>query len=125
MPPTSSKLRQINDPIHPSNVLVGIEKESGNLAKKGLAMALGDVVEATAGYSVQEVANLDKHFSDNRAPTLTEVRLRFSKRLKTVLRRKFIKSEEEYYLVRNAVEFSEDKQRQIMWSLIAEYESRI
>lgn len=85
-------------------------------------MAIGDLVEATDFWPVERVESLDYLFDQEGLPTLTEIRLSFSKTIRRVLRRGRIKNEVEYYAVRNAVELSEDEQA--LWKLLKDYEEK-
>jgi hypothetical protein len=91
-------------------------------ARQGLAMAVNDLIEATGGWSDSQVAAADQTLSAQELPTLSEIRARFSKTVRSVIRRGEIKNEVEYHAVRNAVELTSDADR--LWKLLAEYESR-
>ncbi|WP_332790632.1 hypothetical protein [Sphingomonas sp. GB1N7] len=73
-------------------------------ARSGLGMAIGDVVEFTNEWSASEVTACDHELSQSGLPTLSEMRARFSKLVQRVVRRGHIKSDDEFYALRNAVE---------------------
>ena len=67
-------------------------------------MAIGDVVEFTTDWTVKDVAACDHELFQAGLPTLSEVRVRFSKLVRRVVRRGHINSDDEFYALRNAVE---------------------
>jgi hypothetical protein len=91
-------------------------------ARQGLAMVVNDLIEATSGWSDSQVAATGQKLSAEQLPTLSEIRGRFSKTVRSVIRRGQIKNEVEYYAVRNAAELTSDADQ--LWKLLAEYESR-
>lgn len=113
----------ITQETHPIACLEQIEARWPAKARSGLAMAIGDTIEQTDGWPMEKVAAVDELLAKDNLPTLTEMRLRFSKIIRRVVARESIKSEVEYYAVRNAVELSNDSQEGL-WRLLAEYEER-
>ncbi|MEO7688848.1 MAG: hypothetical protein ABIS51_06140 [Sphingomonas sp.] len=110
--------------VHPSRVLEAMEAKSPANAKKGVRMAVNDMVEQCEGRSPDYVARLDAHLAANDAMTLSEARNLFSKSLRAVLKRVRIRTETEYYLVRNAVESAAPDAASTMWALLADFETR-
>ena len=86
-------------------------------------MSIGDMVEMTQFWPLEKVAALDDRLRSERLPTLSEIRVRFSKSIGRALRRGRIKDDTEYYAVRNAAEMQEDRQADL-WALLAAYEAR-
>jgi hypothetical protein len=93
-------------------------------ARSGLAMAIGDTIEATERWPRDRVAAIDNELALEGLPSLTAMRLQFSKAINRVVRRGSIKDEAEYYAVRNAAELAQDDQ-QPLWKLLSEYERRL
>lgn len=91
-------------PGSPSQFLEKIEESSLANAKKGLQMAINDIVEDTSDWTPQQVAEADAKFATAGTFTLTEVRRRYSKKYLRILKRGVIRSETEYYLVKGIVE---------------------
>lgn len=87
-------------PGPPSNFLENIEKTSLANAKKGLQMAINDIVEETANWTPEAVAKADARFAAAGTFTLSEVRRRYSKKYLQILKRGMIRSETEYYLLK-------------------------
>ena len=109
--------------IDPVRVPDGFAKESPAKAREGLALAIGDLVEMTGDWSVERTIAIDHELQADGLPTLTWVRTLFNKNIKRVMRRGSIKSEAEYYSVRNAAERPSDHQS-ALWSLIEAYETQ-
>lgn len=76
-------------------------------AREGLTMGINDLIEMTGSWSAQKVQELDAELLGRDLPTLTEMRLRFSKAVGRAVRRGRIKDEVEYHAVRNAAELAE------------------
>ena len=93
-------------------------------ARKGLAMAVGDIIEMTSDWPKERVDALEHRLRDKDLPTLSEIRARFSKDVARIVRRGHIRNEVEYYAVRNAADFLGDGQERV-WDLIAQYESSL
>ena len=106
---------------HPVAVLAAIEAQSLSKARAGLAMAIGDIIEDTDCWSPQRVTATDDLLVSNGLPTLSEMRLRFSRVIARVVKRGTIKNEVEYYAVRNAAELPQEVGAHL-WPLLAAYE---
>ncbi|WP_148301160.1 hypothetical protein [Methylobacillus glycogenes] len=65
---------------HPLIVLERLEKQSRLQAKRGLEMAINDCIEYSNEWNPDIVAMADKLFVLNGAPSLTEVRAKYSRR---------------------------------------------
>jgi hypothetical protein len=92
-------------------------------ARSGLELAIGDLVEFTCMWSANDVATCNRELSQKNLPTLSEMQARFSKLVQQVVRRGHIKSDEEFYALRNAVELrAEDAET--LWPLLEAYECR-
>jgi len=109
---------------NPINVLDRIYAESPANARKGLAMAIGDSVDFSNDWPPERVMALDRRLNDMGLPTLSEIRAGSSKDVQRVLRRGHIRTEIEYYAIRNAVEYAEADEAR-MWELLDAYETRV
>ncbi|MEP9359126.1 hypothetical protein [Sphingomonas sp. KR3-1] len=110
------------DEIHPVRVLDAMHPPA--VARKGLQMAVSDIVEELSSVSRDHVARLDARLAECDAMTLSEARLLFSRRLRKVRKRGVIANEDDYYLVRNAIDFAEEDERDALWVLLADFEGR-
>lgn len=111
----------ITPETNPISSLEAIEARSPAKARAGLAMAIGDIVEDTDGWSLERLESIDELLSRDGLPTLTEIRLRFSKVINRVVKRGSIKNDIEYYAVRNAADRSHAKAEDL-WPLLEAYE---
>lgn len=84
-------------------------------------MAIGDTIEQTDCWSPARVAEADEILASDGLPTLSEMRVRFSKVIKRVVNRGSIKNDIEYYAVRNGAEVAQDG-GQDLWPLLTAYE---
>jgi hypothetical protein len=100
-----------------------LAERSPSKAREGLSMGINDVIEMTDNWSVQDVQATDAELAAKGLPTLTEMRVRFSKSVGRVIRRGRINDEVEYYAVRNAADLAQDGQGRL-WKLLSDYEER-
>jgi hypothetical protein len=110
-----------NDPV---GCLDALAARSPAKARQGLAMAINDTIELTEGLPADKVEEIDKLLEREGFPSLTKMRLRFSKTIRRVLARGSIRDDVEYYAVRNAAELTADSE-EALWKLLAAYEERI
>jgi hypothetical protein len=108
---------------NPLSHLEQIEIGSPGRARQGLAMAIGDTIEMTEGWTLERVAETDKLLARDGLPTLTDMRIRFSKALRRVLSRGTIKNDVEYYALRNAAELAQDGGEEL-WALLSAYKAQ-
>lgn len=92
-------------------------------ARQGLAMAINDLIEDTDRWPTEKVEAIDDLLIREGLPSLTEMRLRFSKVIRRAVARGVIKNDVEYYAVRNAAELANDSP-EALWKLLAAYEQR-
>jgi hypothetical protein len=70
-------------------------------------LPIGDILEWTADLTGDEITSLDHTLKDASAPTLTATRLQYwSKRIPSILRRRRIRSDVEYYLLKEVADGS-------------------
>ncbi len=116
-------------PMSPSQFLENLEKTSLATAKKGLQMAINDIVEMTADWRPDQVAAADAKFAAAGTFTLSEVRSRYSKKYLQILKRGVIRSETEYYLLKGVMDGGSIEpgatESQQMEAMLHEYEERI
>jgi hypothetical protein len=112
-----------DSPANPLRALATIEEKQPAAARKGLAMAINDIVEMSEDQPPDYVRTLDAHLKAQDAMTLSEARARFSKRLKAILRRGKLNDEGDYYLARNAVDLATPEDAARLQGLIVDFES--
>jgi hypothetical protein len=88
----------------PNELLDKIEVASLVNAKRGLQMAINDIVEMSFDWSPQRIAEADKRFAAAGTFTLTELRRRYSKKYQQILKRGVIHNETECYLVKGILD---------------------
>lgn len=106
-----------------------MEAESESKARKGLDMALNDLVEATERWAYRAVAEFDKLLQSKGGATLSEMRVRRSRSYKALVKKGRIDRESDYYLVKGVLEggsesLSADSLVSLR-SMLVQYESRI
>jgi hypothetical protein len=119
------KLEGLPPELRPIACLEVLEKKGIKTALRGLRMAINDCVEASFRFDRAEVAKLDSELRKLGIVTLSELRMRYSKAYARIKKRGQIKTEDEYYLVRNVlddptVKISEE--RELLEKMISEYE---
>src|SRR4051794_23721923 len=72
---------------HPVAVLESFEKTSMSKARRGLGLALSDTLEMSWDFPPDEIAAIDREFSARGIITLTEMRRRYSRQFRGVLKR--------------------------------------
>lgn len=109
---------------HPIAVLDAIALKAPARARQGLDLMIGDLVEDTSHLPAIQVRQIDAAFSNAGLPSLSEMRLRFMRQIRRILKRGSIRREEEYHLIRNAVEGLAENEQAPLWQLLADYEAR-
>ena len=85
-------------------------------------MAIGDIVEMTDHWPNCEIASLDAELTAASLPTLSAIRVQFSKSIRTIVRRGSIRNDEEYYLIRNAAEIDPERSK-VLFGLLEKWEA--
>lgn len=71
--------------------------------QQGLRQAANDTIRQCSNFSQKQIDTLDNACKENGVPTFSEIRRRFSKRYRTILRKKKIADETDYYLVADLI----------------------
>lgn len=106
--------------------LEALEKKSMKMAFNGLRQAINDCVEMSLHFDHEEVEKLDAQLRSRGIITLSELRRRYSKSYAKILKRRRIKNETEYYLLRNVLYDPTEKapeERKLLEELISDYEA--
>jgi hypothetical protein len=114
---------------HPVAVLESFEKTSMSKARLGLGLALNDTLEDSWDFSPSAVAEIDRDFSARGIVTLSELRRRYSRQFRGVLKRGEIKNETEFYLVSGILASftadASDEERQKLDAMVGAYEDHV
>jgi hypothetical protein len=113
----------------PVAVLNAMEQQSRSRARLGLGMAINDILEQSWGFPPNKVAEVDAKFGSKGVLQLSELRRRYSRRFRGILKRGAIRNETEYYLVQGILASftagaSEDERR-LLGDFSATYEARV
>ncbi|MFC5581866.1 hypothetical protein [Rhodanobacter terrae] len=93
------------DPVHPTNFAAHIVSTMGkSQALVGARQAANDAIESLQSLSQQELAVLDAKLQAAGAVALAEMRRRYSRQYKGVLKRGRIRNETEFYLVKGILD---------------------
>lgn len=109
--------------IDPIVVLDRFAETSPAKARKGLSMAIGDIVEMTINWPRDKIVEADRQLSEAELLSLSAVCARFSKAVSKIVRKGVIANDAEFYLVRNAAEMTGDYQK-ILLNMVEAYEGR-
>jgi hypothetical protein len=110
--------------VHPINVLDALAIRTPARARAGLSMAIGDILEMADAWRPETVGTVDRKLNGLALPTLSAMRLEFSKRIGGIVKRGRIRNEAEYYLARNAADMAGMPEHEI-WKVIAVYEEGV
>ncbi|MGC1469315.1 MAG: hypothetical protein WA793_08020 [Sphingorhabdus sp.] len=122
---TFPKVKELPFDAQPLNFLSALEQKKPGLARQSLSMGIGDTLEETQNWSLKRTQAVDAALSDAGLPTLSAVRLEFSKKIASIMQRDKVRSELEYYALRNVVEAMPDADRDKAWQLLAAFEEKV
>ena len=113
---------------HPLAVLESMEQKSMSQARLGLGLAINDTLEDSWDLSPAEVTAIDQNLAGRGIVTLSELRRRYSRQFKSILKRGKIRDETEYHLVAGILaSFSADAtddERMTLNEMVEPYEAR-
>ena len=93
------------DPVHPASLAARIAETFGRAkALIGARQAANDAIEALRGLTQQQLASLDARLIEAGSTTVAEMRRRYSRQYKAVLKRGRIRNETEFYLVKGILD---------------------
>lgn len=106
-----------------------LEDTSLTNAKRGLQMAINDMVEATSDWTQQQVAEADARFASADTFTLSEVRCRYSNAFDKIMKRGVIRSEAEYYMIKGVFDGGThnagNSEREKIERMLSAFEARV
>ncbi|MBB5353889.1 hypothetical protein HNR46_004153 [Haloferula luteola] len=110
----------------PVAVLERFEKESMSKARSGLGMAISDTLEMSWDMPREEIEAVDTDFVARGILPLSELRRRYSRQYRAILKRGRIRDEEDYYLVTGILASftgdATDEERRQLEGLVAKFE---
>src|SRR5262245_37645810 len=113
---------------HPVAMLKVTEASSRSRARLGLGMAIKDILEESWSFPPTKVADLDAKFSARNILPLSELRRRYSRQFRGILKRGKIRTETEYYLVQGILASftaeATETERELLTKLSVAYEQR-
>lgn len=109
----------------PLAVLERFETQSMPIARKGLGMAVGNILEITSDLSAEQVGTTDTALGAEGLLTLSEVKARLGRAVGRLLARGELRYETEYYLLRNAAELLPEAQQAKAWDMLGAFENSI
>jgi hypothetical protein len=123
-PPTSSLPAE----HHPVAVLNAMEQQSRAQARLGLGMAINDILEESWGFSPARVAEIDAKFRTKNILQRSELRQRYSRQFRGILKRGRIRNDTEYYLVQGILASfttgASENERRLLEDFSASYGAR-
>ena len=87
----------------PTKLLEELELATPSKAASGLRMAVNDLIQMSIRMAPDEVRALDADLAAAGLLTLTQVRVRYSKKFQSILKRGSIRTDVEYYVLQGAV----------------------
>jgi len=118
-------LESLSPDKRPIACLEMLEKMGIATAARGLRQAINDCVERSFHFDHKEVERLDSELRARGIVTLSELRRRYSKAYAKIKKRACIKSDTEYYLIRNVLDDPTEKsadERALLEKMAFEYE---
>lgn len=115
----------VDPSLLPAAALERMEKRSLSQARKGLRLAIDDILADSMRLSFEQVKKIDVELSERGILTLSAMRVEYSKRYKAVLGQQQLKNEQDYYMVRSILDdtdIGEAKDRDLMSTMLADYE---
>jgi len=105
-----------------------VEKTFGmKRARSSLQVAINDIIARSDRFDFEEVRSLDADLRANGVITLSELRVRFSKKYRSIIRRGKIRTVEEYYLLKEIVDASIEvpaEARSTIEGILVDFEER-
>jgi hypothetical protein len=89
----------LQDEIDPRRQLDRFAQQSPKMALKGLRQAINDLLEMTRDFHGAQLEELDRLLGDAGAPTISELRLAYARKVFQILRAGVVTSDEDYRLL--------------------------
>jgi len=101
---TMFDLSSYPEEIRPMNVLAEFERQSPAMGRKAVSIGVADAVSNLRDVSTPELEVLSARLLAANAPSVASVRAMVSKKLGPAIKRGVLKSEEEFYLVKDLLD---------------------
>ena len=88
----------------PSDFLKQIEMKSLTNAKRGLQMAINDIVEETIDWPLKKIIEINERLSNAGTFTLSKLHLTYSNKCQKIINKGVIRNEVEYYLIKGVLD---------------------
>ena len=115
------QLARMKPESHPRFGIEQIERLSPAQARKSVGMMIGDLVEETEGLNERQLAAYDEALKNQGLPTLSEVRGQFSRRIRAIMKHDLIRSDDDYYALRNVADALPNGDRERAWAMLDSY----
>ncbi len=96
--------------VHPAKGLEEREKKSPSQTRDGVQMAVNDIVAMSNDLSARDLIDIDNDLKKQGIVTIAELRFRFTNDLEVIMKRGSIRSDIEYYLMKEVREGSYPEQ---------------
>ena len=118
-----------DEKTHPSQFLLShVDKFTKSQLLQGLRQAANDTLEQCSDFNQKQIDVLDNACKESGVLTFTEIRRRFSKRYRVILRKQKISNETDYYLIADLINNLNspvsDEERVLLVEIAAAYEQR-
>lgn len=98
----------------------------GARARQGLAMAIGDCMQMVANWPSETVATFNAECAEAGLPSLSDMQFRFWATIRAIQTRGHIRSEKEYYALREAVEMlTNPADAGAAWNMLSAFEEKL
>jgi len=111
------------DKHSPISALDGIAATSPSKARQGLSMAISDIFSLMDSWPDTAVTELEAQLAEASLPRFADMRLRFDRAIRNIVRRGQIRNEREYYAIRNVIGTVRPNET-ILSELLADFERR-
>jgi hypothetical protein len=108
----------------PEPILNAFEQRSKAIAREAVRQSIGDIIEQTQSLSSKDVESIDAALAAQGLPTLSQIRIQFWSKIAGIMKRGVVRSETEYYALRNVVEAMPEVERGRAWALLGKFETR-
>lgn len=108
----------------PMERLAALEAKGPKSAAKALAEAISDLLVMAAQFSPEEVAEFEQVLKDSGAPSLADMRIKYSKRYRALIQKRVISNDRDFYFLKNvadSADLSEEDKSKVL-ALISKYE---